>query len=216
MLTAPFASTSGYAFYDQILDYARRGYDAAIDLKNDANKRLTNLEVEATKSTAYKAPTKKTHRRPETARSTSFRQQAREYAAFVDGLGLRYITGREVVAPHCKRRRGVGNSIPPRHLWQNIVPTLRAADEIRHRLGVPLLAINSAYRSPAYNNTCPGAAKRSTHMQNLALDLVYDCGPKRVFKMAKQLRKEGYFKGGVGRYSSFTHIDTRGANATWS
>jgi hypothetical protein len=28
--------------------------------------------------------------------------------------------------------------------------------------------------------------------------------------------KEGLFTGGIGRYNSFTHIDTRGTNATWS
>jgi hypothetical protein len=29
------------------------------------------------------------------------------------------------------------------------------------------------------------------------------------------MRKEGVFKGGVGRYPGFTHIDTRGSNADW-
>jgi hypothetical protein len=29
------------------------------------------------------------------------------------------------------------------------------------------------------------------------------------------MRSTGLFQGGVGRYGSFTHIDTRGSNADW-
>ena len=136
------------------------------------------------------------------------------YAEFVRGLGLRYIEPWEILAPHKKVNKGVQNSLPPRELWEKMAPTLLVADEIRHRLGSPLRTINSAYRSPCYNRTC-GGATRSYHMKNQALDLMFDASPAKVARVAKQLRKEGFFKGGVGTYRSFTHIDTRGHNATW-
>ena len=67
-----------------------------------------------------------------------------------------------------------------------MAPTLRVDDKIRTRLGSQLNYINSAYRSPAYNAKCPGAASRSYHMQNCALDLMFDCGSETAFAMAKR------------------------------
>lgn len=222
LAAAPFSTSFGYTFYDDFCAMFEKASKTAKGIGEDVKDKVAELQA------SQSAPTEKAECHAEgtpepvaSPRSTSlgsstFQRQARAYAKYIDSLGLRYISAHEVIAPHTKRRRGVSNSIPPRHLWKNMARTLKVADEIRHRLGVPLRSINSAYRSPAYNRTCPGAARRSTHMDNLALDLVYDCSPSRVFKVAKQLRKEGLFKGGVGRYSSFTHIDTRGSNATWS
>ena len=96
-----------------------------------------------------------------------------------------------------------------------MTPTTRFADKLRERLGVPLKFVVSAYRSPQYNAKCPGASSRSQHLYNRALDLVYDCPSEDAFAMAKTLREEGFFKGGLGLYESFIHLDTRGRNATW-
>ncbi|MEZ0388306.1 MAG: YcbK family protein [Verrucomicrobium sp.] len=137
------------------------------------------------------------------------------YEAFLNGLRLRNISAREILLPHFKTRSGVNNELPGRHLWQNMVATLRVADQLRDELGVKLVTIASAYRSPAYNAACPGAASHSFHMQNLALDLVYDCSPSQVAEAANALRNRGAFKGGIGRYGTFTHIDTRGKNTNW-
>jgi|GEM_PF-623291 len=139
----------------------------------------------------------------------------KDYAAFLATLKLRYIAPHEVISAHRRERNGVQNTLPPRHLWQQMVPTLRVADELRSRLGVKLLYIASAYRSPNYNRQCPGAASNSYHIKNRALDLIYDCSTSHAMSVAKSLRDEGYFKGGLGKYSSFIHIDTRGYNATW-
>jgi len=137
------------------------------------------------------------------------------YEAFLASLGLRFIQPIELLRPHFNVRGHVANSLPPRELWRNMAPTLKAADALRQQLGVSLLNINSAYRSPAYNARCPGAAKHSYHVQNQALDLVYDCPPEKVAKAAEALRAKGVFRGGIGRYPGFTHIDTRGRNADW-
>lgn len=140
----------------------------------------------------------------------------KDYAEFLAGLDLRHIAPYEILSAHRRERNGVCNVLPPRELWTGIIPTLEMADELRVRLGVPLRRINSAYRCPRYNSQCSGAAKGSYHTRNCALDLVYDCGPEAAMREAKKMRAEGRFRGGLGLYSSFIHLDTRGRNATWA
>lgn len=137
------------------------------------------------------------------------------YESYLDSLKLRFIRPDEILEPHYSRCRGVRNCLPPRTLWSNMAPTLRVVDEVRRRLGAPLIRINSAYRSPYYNSRVRGAACGSYHIQNQALDLKFACSPSSVSRVARQLRAEGYFAGGIGTYSSFVHIDTRGTNVTW-
>lgn len=142
-------------------------------------------------------------------------QEGLAYQSFLYQLNLRHIQPLELLRPHFKCLGSVNNQLPPRELWKNIGPTLRIADALREKLGVPLVSINSAFRCQAYNAACPGAAPHSYHTRNMALDLVYACAPEKVALAAQVLRSEGKFKGGIGRYSSFTHIDTRGQNADW-
>ena len=137
------------------------------------------------------------------------------YGEMLAGLKLRYLKPIEVIRPHFRIRGTVANTLPPRELWPNIGEALRVADELRHHLGVPLRSIISAYRSPAYNAACPGAALFSRHTHNDALDLVFDCEPEKVVAAAEVLRDQGVFTGGIGRYATFTHIDTRGSSADW-
>ncbi len=139
----------------------------------------------------------------------------KDYAGYLSKLNLNHIKPHEVLRPHRNVRGGVANELPPKYLWNRMAPTLRVADAIRARLVSRLNYINSAYRSPAYNAKCPGAASRSYHMQNCALDLMFDAGSEAAFAMAKKLRSEGMFKGGIGLYDSFIHIDTRGYWSTW-
>lgn len=138
-----------------------------------------------------------------------------DYETFLAGLGLRHIRPMELLRPHFNVRGSIANCLPPRECWRNITATLRVADQLREQLGARLLTILSAYRSPAYNAACPGAATHSYHLRNMALDLVYDCPPAEVVKAAESLRDTGFFSGGIGRYPGFTHIDTRGYQADW-
>ncbi len=138
-----------------------------------------------------------------------------DYRSFLATLDLRYISPNEIISPHIRERRGVSNELPPRELWTRMSATLKVADELRHRLGVKMRYITSAYRCPAYNAILAGAASRSQHMENRALDIVYDCSPRTAMIEARKMRDEGLFQGGLGLYSSFIHIDTRGRNATW-
>jgi Peptidase M15 len=138
-----------------------------------------------------------------------------EYRDFIASLGLRHITPEAVIRPHRNQRKGVANEIPPQKYWEKIRPTLEAAEAIQDELGVPLRLINSAYRSPEYNAACAGSASNSYHTKNMALDLVFACSPREAAQAAKKLRSQGCFKGGIGVYASFIHIDTRGKNVDW-
>ncbi len=138
------------------------------------------------------------------------------YAAFLNSLNLRYLTAEEIIRPHRNVRSGIENHLPPEHMWKRLIPTLKIADEVRHELGSELICINSAYRSPEYNAVCSGAASRSYHMKNCALDLIFAAGPEKAAAAALKLRESGAFQGGIGTYSGFIHIDTRGKNATWT
>lgn len=138
-----------------------------------------------------------------------------DYAAFLAGLNLRYITAPEVIRPHRNVRNGVANRLPPKLLWRNLSKPLRVVDEICTRAGYRIELINSAFRTPAYNAECVGAAKRSYHLRNMAIDVRFNAAPLEVAKVAKALRSEGVFKGGIGVYPSFIHLDTRGRKADW-
>jgi len=138
-----------------------------------------------------------------------------DYRDFIDGLNLRHFSADELIAQAHRVRGDVTNSLPPEQLWSAIVPTLWIADQVRHHTGISL-TVTSAYRSPDYNAKCPNSSPRSQHMANTALDLIPGGGRlSTVFDAFKQMRKAGAFRGGLGRYSSFIHIDTRGRNATW-
>lgn len=136
-----------------------------------------------------------------------------EYRDFLVSLELRYFSADEIIGPHRNYREGVRNHLPPRSLWKEIIPTLRLADELRHQLGVPVTVL-SVFRSIEYN-TAIGGASRSQHSRNKAIDLRFDCSSGTAFELAKKMRDEQKFTGGVGWYPTFIHVDTREYNATW-
>lgn len=140
--------------------------------------------------------------------------RAATYSLFLAKANLRHISVPLVLRPHGNRHGTVRNSLPPPHLWDNILPTLRIADKLAGEMKEKIV-LRSIYRSPEYNATCPGAAKWSQHMRNRAIDFELESSPKAVAKVARRLRDNGAFRGGIGVYSSFVHIDTRGHNADW-
>jgi uncharacterized protein YcbK (DUF882 family) len=137
------------------------------------------------------------------------------FTEWFNTLGIRHFSASEFTEYFQVHRRGVTNSEPPRELWPNIVPTLRIVDDLREHFGKPITLLSS-YRSQAYNAAIGDAAPKSLHKQFKALDIsVSGKTPKQVFKVLSQWRDAGRFKGGLGLYPSFVHIDTRGTNATW-
>ena len=87
---------------------------------------------------------------------------------------------------------------------------IRILDTIRITIGKPL-KINSGYRSPAYNAAIGGKPK-SQHPQYKAADIHIDSQEMgdEIESLARELGI-----GGVGRYNTFIHLDTREGNAYW-
>jgi len=143
------------------------------------------------------------------------RMSLESFTTWFRSKNFNYFDAKEFTSYFSTHRRGVTNSPPDRALWENIVPTLRVVDRLRAHFGRPIVILSS-YRSPEYNAAITGAASKSYHKSFQALDIaVSGKSPEEVFAVLSKWRAEGDFKGGLGLYSTFVHIDTRGHNATW-
>ncbi|MES2921244.1 MAG: D-Ala-D-Ala carboxypeptidase family metallohydrolase [Verrucomicrobiota bacterium] len=138
-----------------------------------------------------------------------------EYTRYLWNLKLKNISAAQVIMAHAKNKGSIWNTLPPKSWWTRMGYTLRVADRIAQEMGVNQVEVISAYRCPAYNAHCEGAKARSWHQANVALDVKFPIRASLVTKTARNLRDRGLFKGGVGGYGDFTHIDTRGENVNW-
>lgn len=139
----------------------------------------------------------------------------REYTEYLWKLKLKSISPAQVIEAHAKSKGSVWNTLPPKAWWTRMGYTLRVADRIAAELNVNSVEVVSAYRSPAYNAHCEGAKVGSWHQANVAVDVKFPVRASQVTSTARNLRDRGLFKGGVGGYWNFTHIDTRGENFNW-
>lgn len=143
-----------------------------------------------------------------------------DFAALIQSIGLSHFKPYEfLVMGHQHSNPNSSayglNAKPPRDKWNNIVPTARVLDRVRELLGAPIVTL-SVYRSPKYNAKI-GGAKHSEHMDFSAIDFMAksNSGPAQWGNVVRQLRQSGLFKGGIGVYPSFVHVDTRGVNRDW-
>lgn len=85
--------------------------------------------------------------------------------------------------------------------------------QIRNHFGLPV-TINSAYRTVAYNSRVSGSSSESQHCNGNAADIVVQgVKPKDVADYVERLMPN---TGGIGRYSTFTHVDVRSVKARWN
>jgi hypothetical protein len=104
-------------------------------------------------------------------------------------------------------------SLPPKALWQHVVPTLKfIRTHIVPALG-PVAAV-SGYRAPALN-ACSGGAAHSAHAEYAALDLTPLRLDDRAQMIAKVCRLHARYGAedhvGLGFYQGMRfHIDTNG------
>jgi hypothetical protein len=136
-----------------------------------------------------------------------------DFQKLLDRQGIKYFSAKEVLTLGASNSYLRCNRIPARALWADIIPTLYAADAIRERLGVPVRII-SAYRNEKYNKAI-GGALHSYHVKFMALDIIAKVPVPEIVKIAKQVRAEGIFSGGIGIYAGFVHIDCRSKNTDW-
>ena len=185
------------------------GAGPAPTLPNSSDSSLENSTSE--QATSAKGTASKPNSRPERA-SKKLTGAKADFQRLLDEQGTRYFTADEVFYRGARDARLQLNTDPPHALWPSLLAVVKVADEARHRLGKPL-RINSAYRSPAYNRSLPGAARNSIHTLGGALDL--SGSPATLHRILTEMRAEGLFRGGIGRYKTFTHVDVRGRDADW-
>ncbi len=127
---------------------------------------------------------------------------------------VRHFSAGEFLVKGAAHARNGLNTDPPPELWPNVVPLARVLDHLRERLGHRIV-LTSVYRSRQYNEAV-GGAKASRHMAFDAADCVVRDGGRADdwAKVARQLRRDGVFSGGVGAYrtANFVHVDTRGVD----
>lgn len=85
-------------------------------------------------------------------------------------------------------------------------------ENIRKRCGAPV-TITSGYRTPSYNRTLRGSASQSKHLFGMAADIkVKGYTPAQVAAIAADYLGSS---GGIGTYSTFTHVDVRTGCSRW-
>lgn len=84
---------------------------------------------------------------------------------------------------------------------------IKKLQKLRDDMGASI-KINSAYRCPAHN-AAVGGEKASIHMKGQATDIVIEgMTPDEVADSCEHFD-------GLGRYDTFTHVDSRGSKARW-
>ena len=153
------------------------------------------------------------------ARTPDEQALADDFQEFFASIGSRHFSAEEFLflgAQHGGNGDCAGkNSLPERQLWPNVKPLVLALDALRARLACPVY-LTCVYRNPEYNR-CVGGVDGSQHRNFTAADCVFKGSDVRdCAGIARQLRSDGVFSGGVGLYRSFVHIDVRGTDADWS
>ena len=126
-----------------------------------------------------------------------------------------YVISRPVSSLHSARHtttngRPVSRRTPCPRLPPSPIssPTALALDAARHDLGSPVV-VNSAWRSDRYNRAV-GGAPQSFHKTFLAADTA-PANPAllgRYYRILRGLRDGGEWRGGLGGYKTFVHVDT--------
>lgn len=104
-----------------------------------------------------------------------------------------------------------GTPVPTQH-YGNLQKLMNLLEEIRTAVENRPITIQSGYRTKSHNDRC-GGAPRSQHLTASAADIkVKGMSPAEVYKLCDRIVDS---RGGVGKYSGFTHVDVRGYRARW-
>lgn len=134
---------------------------------------------------------------------------------YFDEAGIKHFKAKEFLvlgSGHLGGKCKGLNSLPSEALYGNITKVAQVWDLVRNRVGKPIY-VTSVYRNEPYNK-CIGGVKSSQHLYGRAAD----CGgpnSQLLADTATVIREMGAFKGGIGIYNNFVHIDVRGTNHTW-
>ena len=105
--------------------------------------------------------------------------------------------------------------------FESKIYLMRVYKEFSRRTGISRIIVNSAYRSPKYNQCLRDrgvkAARNSFHMQGVAFDITWAGYPNNRDVFIEVARSFG-FKG-IGVYTGnpgFVHIDRRETPYSWN
>jgi uncharacterized protein YcbK (DUF882 family) len=116
---------------------------------------------------------------------------------------IKYFKRREFA---CKCGKCGGHPVEPS--WDLI----EVLEKIREHFGAPV-TVNSGVRCATHNKNV-GGATYSQHLYGTAADIVVKgVSPAKVAEYAETLLPG---TGGIGRYSTFTHIDVRKTKSRWN
>ena len=107
----------------------------------------------------------------------------------------------------------------PLDVLENVKLLAIQLQKIREYVGKPI-RINSAYRSEAHNEAI-GGVKTSQHILGKAADITIDTfTPDEVVSIIENMLTNemlgGFYIGGLGSYTSFTHVDIRDKKSRWN
>jgi hypothetical protein len=150
---------------------------------------------------------------------------ASQLEARIDGWDLQHFKGSEFTPYWSRTKNGVSNSAPPQNLWNNIAKTLAVLQRLRDEMEASI-TLTSTYRDPDYN-AAVGGEPNSLHKKFKAIDFVCAKGtPAQWASKLKSYRGDTFinpadkqpfqFRGGIGRYGTFVHVDTRGVDKDWT
>lgn len=108
------------------------------------------------------------------------------------------------------------NSDPPKELWKNISQVAQLLKALSEELKTAI-QFNSVYRNRAYNKFVDGEPE-SRHIYFDAVDFKPLDVPLRDAHELLHSWRSGpspLYQGGLHRYDTFIHVDTRGRNANW-
>jgi len=87
---------------------------------------------------------------------------------------------------------------------------VKVLEYIREHFDRPVI-VDSGCRCRTYNDSIPDSASNSQHILGRAADIrIAGIKPALIQELAEQMEV-----GGLGRYETFTHIDTRVGRARW-
>lgn len=102
-----------------------------------------------------------------------------------------------------------GTPMPPAAILQNIDRLAHRLQAVRDVLNRPI-TITSGYRTPQHNAAIPGAVQNSYHTRGMAADIVVEgMQPQDVQRFLSN------WSGGLGGYTTHTHVDIRPYTARW-
>jgi uncharacterized protein YcbK (DUF882 family) len=100
------------------------------------------------------------------------------------------------------------NGVPSKEDIHNLTSLANRLQVVRDFLRKPI-KINSGWRSPEYNRSVGGAGN-SQHLYGKAADIVVvGMSPIDVYNFLHN------WTGGLGKYTTFTHVDIRDGKARW-